>query len=157
MFSWDDKICILQKKKKIEGISKRTEIYIFPWDLRSLLWHAGWCPAACGIQFPNQGLTLAPCIGSAESRPRDHWVSPSNLFLNAVIHPYCPHLMEIHHHCADHQGKTLSILQGQFCTWNSQLVSHTHCVLSSKQFSELRKNQQKREPTAFGGGNQCHV
>ena len=106
------KYVFCKKKKKIEGISKRTEIYIFPWDLRSLLRHAGWCPAACGIQFPNQGLTLAPCIGSAESRPRDHWVSPSNLFLNAVIHPYCPHLMEIHHHCADHQGKTLSILQG---------------------------------------------
>ena len=31
---------------------------------------------ACGIQFPDQGSNLAPCIGSTETQPLDHQESP---------------------------------------------------------------------------------
>ena len=47
------------------------------WHVGSLVAACGLLVAACGIQFPDQGLNLAPCIGSAESQPLDHQESSS--------------------------------------------------------------------------------
>ena len=46
------------------------------------LWHANsQLRHACGIQFPDQGLNQAPCIGSTESYPLCHHGSPCILFM----------------------------------------------------------------------------
>ena len=63
-------------------------IYLAVWglscgtqDLRSLVCELR--AVACGIQFPDQELSQAFCIGSTESQPLDHQGSP--LFILKVI------------------------------------------------------------------------
>ena len=46
----------------------------------SQLQHANFLVVTCGIQFPDQGMTLGPlCIGSLDSQSLDHLGSPKNL------------------------------------------------------------------------------
>ena len=56
----------------------------FPFSLRP----AGSLVAAYGIQFPDQGLNLALCIGSTESQPLDHREVPS-LFYSLTVRHLC--------------------------------------------------------------------
>ena len=41
--------------------------------------------STCGIQFPDQGLNQAPCIGSMQSQPLDHQGSPYSVLIIIVL------------------------------------------------------------------------
>ena len=40
-------------------------------DFCFLIWLHWVLAVACGIQFPDRGLTWSPCLGCAESQPLD--------------------------------------------------------------------------------------
>ena len=89
-------------------------------DLPSSLWHAGFffltvaCNSflvvSCGIQFPDQGSNLPPCVGSAESQPLDHQGIPPGFYLKGIRYCFEPRFF----HSAQYISKSSVLLQYQY-------------------------------------------